>query len=282
MRQLFTLFIAGLTFVLMVSLFFQVWLFALLLAAIAVLAISLFWLQVGQLSVNELEVAVVFNRQQNRFARFLPSGIHWVHPFKEEVRGLISTAGQSVKGSSKGGQTSGGIPVAIDWQVSYSIKPLKISQEKAPKLSRSLTNKSNAIVTKHTNHIAHLVSDRHNVASLIEAGAQAKLEREIRQMARARLDSLGIEVSRIMIDAIHLPQKVRASLTAAHERELRIEAEARGLERLHSVINQFSDEDMARLIEIERIQLLGQNGVTMLYPADGNSGIYNGKLQRVT
>ncbi|MEM7801610.1 MAG: SPFH domain-containing protein, partial [Chloroflexota bacterium] len=150
---------------------------------------------------------------------------------------------------------------------------------KAPNLARSLPTKEKALsmVAKHVNHIAHLVLEQHSVNSVIEAGAQARLEREIRQLAQTRLDDSGVKISRVMIDAIHLPHKVRASLAAAHEREMSIEAEARGLERLHSVINQFSDIDMARLIEIERIKLLGKNGVTMLYPTDANHVSMKGK-----
>lgn len=253
------------------------YLYTLIIAGILAVTGLLVWLRQGQISVNELEVAIVFDRQRNRFSRFLPSGTHWINPFREEITARLSTAGQSVKGISKGGQTSGGIAVSVDWQVSYSLKPERINPADAPKLARSLPLKSGAIVTKHINHIIHLVLDRYKIADLIQSGAQTRLEREIRLQLRARLDKLGIDVSRVMLDGIHLPHKVRESLAAAHEREMRIESEARGLERLHSVINRFSDADMARLIEIERIQLLGQNGVTMLYPAEaqlGNLGSY--------
>ena len=279
MRLSIAIAIAAASFLLMIGLMVGSPLYIYTLAIGCILAVAgfLFWLRQGQISVNELEVAIVFDRQRNRFVRFLPSGAHWINPFREEISALLSTAGQSVKGVSKGGQTSGGIPISVDWQVSYSLKPERISPADAPKLARSLPQKSGTIVTKHLNHIIHLVLDRYKIADLIEAGAQTRLEREIRLQLRARLEKLGIDVSRVMLDGIHLPHKVRESLAAAHEREMRIEAEARGLERLHSVINRFSDADMARLIEIERIQLLGQNGVTMLYPAEaqlGNLGSY--------
>ncbi|MCB0011765.1 MAG: hypothetical protein KDE34_07685, partial [Anaerolineales bacterium] len=39
------------------------------------------------------------------------------------------------------------------------------------------------------------------------------------------------------------------------------------LARLHEVISQFSEADMQRLMELERIHKLGQNGVALLYPA---------------
>jgi hypothetical protein len=38
------------------------------------------------------------------------------------------------------------------------------------------------------------------------------------------------------------------------------------LARLQQVVSQFSEADMQRLMELERIHTLGQNGVTLVYP----------------
>lgn len=270
MRQLYVIIIAGIAASLLIGFFSGFWMLTFIGLTLLAAGIGAYWIKHGRIEVDELIVETVFERNQNRFVRFLPSGVHWINPYREEVRDSISLSSQSTKGSSKGGQTSGGIPVTINWQASFSIKLDKIASYKVSGMARALPKRAGSMVTKHVNHIIHLVLDEQTVSSLIEAGAQAKLEREIHQAARERLDDSGVSVNRIMIDAIQLPKKVQASLAAAHDRELLLEAEARGLERLHSVINRFSDAEMDRLIEIERIHHLGKNGVTMLYPSESN------------
>ncbi|MEM7798111.1 MAG: hypothetical protein AAF633_02885, partial [Chloroflexota bacterium] len=63
-------------------------------------AIFLF-IKKGQVQVNELEFVAVFDRQQDSFSHFLPSGEHWINPWRKEVRGAIATGGYTAKGSSK-------------------------------------------------------------------------------------------------------------------------------------------------------------------------------------
>jgi hypothetical protein len=81
-----------------------------------------------------------------------------------------------------------------------------------------------------------------------------------------RLAEAGFSFSRVMVGTIDMPRHVKAALEAAQERAVQIENEARSLARLHEVVSQFSEADMQRLMELERIHTLGQNGVTLMYP----------------
>ena len=136
-------------------------------------------------------------------------------------------------------------------------------------MARALPHKAAAIARQHVDNIIHHVIGEYTIDQLCEPGIQQKLERRIRQLAKSRLEKLGFDVTRIMIEAMHMPKHVMKALEAAHERELQAEQEARALERLHRVVSRFSEEEMQRLMELERIHTLGRNGVTMVYPTNG-------------
>ncbi len=223
----------------------------------------------AKITVGEMEVAVVYKNDGKNFARFLPAGTHWINPIEEQISEVITTAGQSVRGQSKQAQTIGGLPIQVNWVAQFALTPLKIEKAVAPKMARALPSKAAAIAKQHVDNITHHVIGEHTMEQLCQPGIQQKLERRIRQLAKTRLESLGFNISRIMIEAIHMPKHVVKALEAAHERELQAEQEARALERLHRVVSRFSDEEMQRLMELERIHTLGRNGVTMVYPTNG-------------
>jgi hypothetical protein len=76
---------------------------------------------------------------------------------------------------------------------------------------------------------------------------------------------LGFEISRVMLGPVEMPPQVRMALAEAYEQQVRTEHEAQSLARLHQVISQFSEAEVQRLLELERIYKLGQNGVTLFY-----------------
>lgn len=215
--------------------------------------------------VPELETAVLFRSDSQTFARFLAPGRHWVIPFVERLGEGISTASATVNGQCVNAETTGGIPLTLDWSLAYKLNPFRIPPGSRPKLARSLPRKANIIARNHVNNcIRHVVGD-YSVEALNQPGMIKRLEREVRQLAAARLADLGFEISRVMLGAIEMPQPVRAALSDAYEQQLRTEHEAHSLARLHQVISQFSEADVRRLLELERIYKLGQNGVTLLY-----------------
>lgn len=243
------------------------WLGATLFLTIIALFLGLtFMKQEGEITVPELTIGVAFHKKGNKFARFLEPGTHWINPMKEEVTAFIKTSGQSASGRTTGAQAIGGLPLEIEWTIAYTLKPQKLSAEARPKMARALPDKAAKIAQQQINNCWHHLVGDYTIEQLTEPGAHRRLERHIRQLVQARLQPLGFEVSRIMIEAIHLPKQVQQALESAHEREMQAEKEAKALERLQKVVSQFSEADMARLVEIERLHILGKQGFAMVYP----------------
>ncbi|MBK8900619.1 MAG: SPFH domain-containing protein [Anaerolineaceae bacterium] len=224
----------------------------------------------GFLHIPEMEVGVVFNKQQQAFARFVPSGRHHINPFIEELTHTIPTGSGSANGRCLGAQTNGGISLDVEWNINYDIDPFQIKPAARPKLARNLPKKANSIVTKHLENCLRHVIGEMTIDQICEPGATRRLERAVRQQLTARLAEAGFSVSRVMVGAIDMPRHVKAALEAVQERAVQTENEARALARLHEVVSQFSEADMQRLMELERIHTLGQNGVTLVYPTAVN------------
>ncbi|MFK7802270.1 MAG: SPFH domain-containing protein [Anaerolineae bacterium] len=225
--------------------------------------------RIARFTLGELESALVVDRGTGNFVRFLPPGNHWIDPLTETVKTKIPLASQSVSHVSEGIQTCGGIPVKISFRAGYTIDPSKIGRKNLAKMARALNGSLDGMVQKRvTASLQHIVGEI-TPQELTAYGSIKRLERQVKQMCRAKLEDKGVKMGEIAIENIQLPKHVRESLEAAHERELFAEQEARILERMHRVIGSFSDQEMDRLIELERIQTLGRNGVTMMYPTDG-------------
>ena len=242
----------------------------LILWATAVSLLILFGLvaynQYGFVRIPEMEVGVLFNKHQQSFARFVPSGRHPVNPLTEQFSHTIPTGSGSANGRCLAAQTSGGIALNVTWTVSYTLNPFRIAADKQAKLARSLPTKAASVVTKHMgNCLQHVLGD-YTVEQLVRSGSHKRLERELRQCLAERLADSGFEVSRVMIGAIDLPAPVRKALEAAEERRLQTENEVQALSRLQQVISRFSDAEVQRLLELERIHALGQHGVALYYP----------------
>ena len=246
-------------------------------AGILMLLVVTVWQQTV-VSIPEMQVGVVYRHGGNQYARFLTSGSHYIKPFVEQLGPSIPTNPGSVNGRCQNTQTIGGLPLSIEWAIAYNLNPFRISPEKRPKLARTLPEKSGKLAVTHVNNILRHIISEYTIDQLIEPGIQRRLERQVRQQVAERLSSLGFEISRVMIGAIDMPEEVKQALASAHQRKLQAENEAQTLEKLQQVVSQFSEADMQRLIELERIHALGQNGVTLMYTQQPDMGVtINGK-----
>ncbi len=236
--------------------------------AVSLLALLGFWAytKLGFIRIPEMEVGVVFDKRDQAFARFVPGGRHPFNPLTEQLSHTIPIGSGSANGRCQGAQTNGGISLDVEWSVNFDIDPFQIKASARPKLARNLPKKANSIVSKHLNNCLRHVIGEMTIDQLCEPRATQRLERAVRQQLTARLSDAGFSFSRVMVGAIDMPRHVKAALEAAQERAVQTENEARSLARLHEVISQFSEADMQRLMELERIHALGQNGVTLLYP----------------
>jgi SPFH domain / Band 7 family len=223
--------------------------------------------------IPEMEVGVIYNKRRQAFARFVPTGRHPLNPLSEEYSHSIPTGSGSANGRCLAVQTSGGIALDIEWGVNYDIDPFKMKASARPKLARNLPKKGDSIVSKHLNNCLRHVIGEISVDQLIEPGSIKRLERAVRQRLAARLSEAGFSFSRVMVGAIDMPGHVKAALEAVQERAVQTENEVRSLERLQQVVSQFSEADMQRLMELERIHTLGQNGVTLLLPGMGGQTV---------
>ncbi len=237
----------------------------------AVLTTSLFLIwylyQWSYVRVPEMEIAVVYHAERRAFSRFLPTGRHRLTPFLEEVVDTISTAPTPAKGFSKGLQTIGGIALNIEWSITYTLNPFKTDPAGWPKLARSLPTKAGIIAQNFMNNSLQHIIGEYTIEHLTQPGTHKRLERQVKQLVSQRLASLGFELGSVMIGAIEMPPHVKKALEAAHQHHLQLETEAKGLARMQQVISQFSEDDMQRLMELERIYKMGKNGVALVYPA---------------
>ncbi len=194
------------------------------------------WLYVR---VPELETAVVYRTDSETFARFLAPGHYWIMPFLERIGGSIPTAPGMVTGQCINAETTGGIPLTLEWSLSYKLNPFQITADARPKLARSLQHKAGNIARNHVNNCVRHVIGNYTIETLSQPHTIKRLEREIRQQTAARLAKLGFEVSRIMLGAIEMPAQVRAALAETYQQQIRTEREAQSLARLHQVVSQF-------------------------------------------
>lgn len=230
---------------------------------------SMLYMRAASITLGEFQAALVIDSRTGNFVRFLMPGSHLTDPFREEVSKIIPLNSQTTRHTSEGIQTSGGIPVKVSWQISYSLQPNKIGREYLSKMARAFSGKTDSTIQKRANAALQYVVGEMTPQALTAPGAVKRLERQVKQICMAKFDQKGIKINEVLVDHIQLPKHVRESLESAHERELLAEQEARILERLHKVVSQFSTEEMDRLIELERIQMLGRNGVTMMMPTAG-------------
>ncbi|MCA9874704.1 MAG: SPFH domain-containing protein [Anaerolineales bacterium] len=215
--------------------------------------------------VPEMETAVV-QTTGGRFVRFLPPGSHWIRPFLEQVTATLATDSTTVQGRTSGLQTIGGLSLTIAWRLSYTLNVVQVPAARQPKVARLLARNPTNTVRNHLGNVLQHIVGEYTIEQLTLPGAHKQLEIQAREAIDQRLRPLGFEVSRVMIGAIEMPPHVKSALEAVHERQMQAENEAKALSLLQQVVSQFSDADMQRLIELERIRNMGQHGVILPYP----------------
>lgn len=219
------------------------------------------WVRIG-----EMEAAVVFNQERRAFSRFITEGRHLIlFPF-EQIVAYFSTGPQVAKGLCRKVYSSGGVNIEIDFAITFVVTPYRIEPALRAKMARALPAHAEQMVRTHaSNIVSHLISEM-TIEDLYRRGIRPILERSLHQRLANRLLPFGIELYRVMVTGLQFPPKVQTDLEQAHRQDVRVAAETRTLRHLQEVVNRFSDEDMARLVELRRLQLLGDNGVMLTWP----------------
>ncbi len=212
--------------------------------------------------LNEMEVGVLFDRDGN-FSRFIDSGHHFINPLAEHLTDKLPKGPQSSKGTAQQIRTREGIPVSIQWDVSFFIDVRKILPGIEHKMARALPKYAvNMVGGRILHSLRHLVEEM-SIEELHTKSSIKQLEEALRQEVSRRVKNLGIleiDKSDVKLGPIMMPPNVEKALEANYELKLRVEA----LDLLQQVIGKFTDTHMARLGELERLRIL-DNGDTQFY-----------------
>ncbi|MCI0399570.1 MAG: SPFH domain-containing protein [Chloroflexi bacterium] len=212
--------------------------------------------------VPEMDVAVVFNRETRAFHKFLRPGRHWLlPPFLYMVKDMIYTGAHAIEGTTTGARTADGIPVTVNWNMTFGIDPFSVEGDMVPKMARALPKGAEGMARNHGNNVLQHIIGQFTIDQLCDEEIQQRLENRFKKAAHDRISIMGMQVLRVMILSIKLPQDLQAAIEAVKKRELLVSSESRVLKLLQEAIHEFSDRDMERLAELERLRLISQNGV---------------------
>ncbi len=243
-------------------------------AIFAALGAVYFFRRFCYIHLNEMEVGVLFDSEGN-FSRFIDSGHHFINPFKEHLTDKLPKGSQSGKGVAKQIRTKEGIPVDIQWDVSFFIDVRKILPGIEHKMARALPKYAVNMVSGRVLHsLRHLVEEM-GIEELHTKSSIKQLEEALRMEVSRRVKNLGIleiDKSDVKLGPITMPPNVEKALEANYELKLRVEA----LNMLQQAIDKFTDTHMARLSELERLRIL-DNGDTQFYMMETHA---TGEAQR--
>ena len=246
--------------------------------------------------INEMEFGVVFFHNGN-FSRFLDFGhgpfekYHFINPFTEHLESKITRGSQNARATTKL-RTRDGIPVEISWVVSFKIDTKNIWDFIDYKMARALPKSAEKLVAgKAVQSLRHIVEQKY-VAELYGVDAAKILERELCDQVNARLqlrhketlsengvpaipppegrDITGLGPDAIPwrdvhVTAVEMPPTVEKALEQDHERKLQTKTTLAALESLREVVGKYSDKDMERLAELERLRILDGNDGSLAY-----------------
>ncbi|MCP4424384.1 MAG: hypothetical protein GY803_07835 [Chloroflexi bacterium] len=262
-----------------------------LLAIVIGLLVVNFFRSLCIVHINEMEFGVVFYRNGN-FSRFLGFGhgprakYHFINPFAERLESKITRGSQKANATTNV-RTRDGVPVDITWAISFKVDTANILEVIDFKLARSLPKAAKNIVGgKAVQSLRHIVEQKY-VAELYGVDASKKLERELCDQVNARLQlrhkeafaANGVPVvpprpegegisglgpdeipwRDVQITAVNLPSDVEKAIEQDYERKLRTKTTLAAMESLRKVVSRYSDIDMERLSELERLRILDGN-----------------------
>jgi hypothetical protein len=285
--------VAGLT----VGYDLDLWLGGMLFVLSLVLLLLIYFVRYGIVVVDEMSVAVVFDRGTQNFAYFIDSNVkekdvgerpfnlhrrtlintlyfnrkkyhHFINPLHQYVKAWISKRPMTVKGATEQIRTREGVPVTVHWSFSYNMDPIFIRPGIEFRLARALPEFSNNMIGGRVIHSLRYQIERMSVNELYTEDAIKNLEITLRQEVNDRAKNLGfveIIASDVRVGPIEMPQQVEKAIEAAHERELQTATAVKALEDLRHVVSQFASEDMERLAELERLRILDEHGGSFVY-----------------
>jgi hypothetical protein len=219
------------------------------------------YIEASRVIVGELEVGTVFTRREGNFVRFLEPkrGPHWIDPFREKVGDPISIGTQSTSGTCEELRTQEGIPLSIDYNVSFSVNPFNALESIHYKMARALPKYAPNMVAGRVKHVLRHLVEQKSIHELYQAGAVKKLEEEVREEVTKRSEVLGVKAlsaNDMKLGPIRMPAQVEKAIKANYERKLQTTTSIDALNSLHAVISKFDERDMQRLAELEQLRVI--------------------------
>jgi regulator of protease activity HflC (stomatin/prohibitin superfamily) len=171
--------------------------------------------------VSETQVAVVYNTDTHGFSRFLAPGRHRLNTGVEQVRATISTAPREAKSCCEA-RTRDGIPVMLEWQLTYRLEPLNIDPHQSVDEVRSMVNKAESKTIFHTCDCIRELLVHYSLEELWVVGIQNRVKRQLTRLAAERLHPYGVEIEWIEIENIQIPPEFQAKRLAQLVRAVRV------------------------------------------------------------
>ena len=217
--------------------------------------------------IPEHQVAVVFVREDQSFARLLPGPRRqFVFTYLEQIVAHLNTAPDVVSATTMDVQASDGIPYRVEWALPFELAPLSIPRGMCAKLIRMLIQNPHRLVTVHVEDCLRLVLGKYPASELSRARNRRRLANELRDEIHARLQPFGIHVYRIMLGAMTPPHSYQDALNQAQQAEIQSQSQTNALHRLQQTVSSYSENDVKRLVEFEGLGILRENGAVIVYP----------------
>ncbi|MFO7678969.1 MAG: SPFH domain-containing protein [Chloroflexota bacterium] len=270
----------------------------LLIFLIMAAALFVYWFEHNAyILVDEMDAVVIFYKHTNNFAYFIDSDPantvapgrpynlhktrslnqwkhktdryhHFINPVKERVEARITKKPLSVSGATDQIRTREGVPVKIGWSVGYNLDVTLIRPGIEYKIARAIPYYHENMIKGRAIHSLRYMVEQKTVAELYCTDAIKKLEAELLSEVTKRVQGLGfkdIAAVDVKVGPIEVPFDVEKAIEAAHERQLQTTTAVKSLEQLRIVISRFSDSDMERLNDLERLRILDEHGGGLSY-----------------
>ncbi len=217
----------------------------------------------AQVIVGELEVATIFDKKTGNFKKFLEPGVYWINPFRVREGDRIPLGNQNTSGQCESLRTKEGIPLTIDYNVSFSMNPFDSLPAIHYKMARALPKYAPNMVAGKVKHVLRHLVEQKSIDELYEKDAVKVLEKEVREEVSRRNVAVGMKelgANDMKLGPIRMPTQVEKALKSDYERKLQTRTSIQALEHLHEVVSKFDERDMKRLSELERLRVAERNG----------------------
>ncbi len=213
-----------------------------------------FLLRHAILYVPDSRVAVIRDPRLHTVRRLIAGPrVVFLWPVLESLWGWLDAASCILPGRTTGVRSADGIPVEVEWKVSFQLDPLAIPPENRPAALRALLRNPDDLIRLHLEDVLRTRMGEEPLERLCAGDRREFLAGRIRAGLVRRLADQGVEVQRVMLGAIHPP---------VESQQARI---------LQEALRQLTLEDAQRMAELARVHILGAEEGFLILPLPASS-----------